>query len=130
MELILNITEIHPYYVNVLCYKLWLLRGLPSKEDVENTWHQYAMEEKTNVLNETDLLSTNQAKMLIAIAKYGEEVLPMGKDFLSLTKFSLSSASQAIDTLERKDYIHSSCGNRYCIVDPLIKYIFSHKGTR
>jgi hypothetical protein len=68
--------------------------------------------------------------MLIAIAKYGEELLPTGKDFLLLTKFSLSSAAQAINTLEKKDYIYSNDNNKYCIVDPLIKYIFSHKSIR
>jgi AAA+ ATPase superfamily predicted ATPase len=124
VEIILSTAELHPYYVNVLCYKLWMLHDLPSKEDVESIWHKYAMEEKTNILNEIDLLSANQAKMLIAIAKYGEELLPTGKDFLLLTKFSLSSAAQ------KKDYIYSNDNNKYCIVDPLIKYIFSHKSIR
>ena len=128
VKMILDITELHPYYVNVLCYKLWLSYDLPSINEVHNVWHKYAMEEKTEVLNEIDLLSANQAKMIISIAKYGEEVSPMSKKFLSLTKFSLSSVSQATNTLEKKDYIYNKLEGKYCIVDPLIKYVFSHKG--
>ena len=78
--------------MNVLCYKLWLLSDSPNEKDVEEIWRQCALEEKTNILNEFDLLSANQAKMLIAIAKYGEDFSPMSKEFLTLTNFSLSSA--------------------------------------
>jgi hypothetical protein len=41
-----------------------------------------------------------------------------------LTGFSLSSASQAVKALEKKDYLMPD-KNEYKIVDPLIKYIFS-----
>lgn len=127
VELILEITQLHQYYINVLCHKLWLLADLPSNSEIENTWHQYAAEEKTNVLNEIDLLSHNQAKMLIALAKCNADILPTGKEFFALNKFSSSSASQALDVLERKDYIYHNVDNKCRIVDPLIKYVFSHK---
>ena len=124
IESILTITERHPYYVNVLCHKLWFLDELPTEKDIEKTWHSYALDEKTNVINEVSLLSLNQAKMLIAIAKYGDEISPMSKEFISLTKFSLSSASQSVKTLEKKDYLMLNAKNEYKLVDPLIKYIF------
>jgi AAA+ ATPase superfamily predicted ATPase len=126
VESILELTERHPYYVNVLCYKLWLLSILPDTKVVEVTWHKYAMEEKTNITNEMNLLSLNQAKMLISIAKYGEKALPMSKEFISLTKFSLSSASQSVKALEKSDYIAVLDDKNYQIIDPLIKYIFSN----
>jgi uncharacterized protein len=125
IDTILNLTEKHPYYVNVLCHKLWMLPNLPTEQDVERIWHKYAIEEKSNVMNEIGLLSSNQSKMLISIAKYGDKISPMSKEFTSLTKFSLSSASQAIHSLEKMDYLSSSDKNSYLIVDPLIKYIFS-----
>lgn len=127
IEQILDTTVNHPYYVNVLCHKLWLLSNLPSTRDVEDAWRQCALEEKTNILDEIDLLSTNQAKMLIAIAKYGESILPMSKEFLALTNFSLSSASQSVQVLKKRDYLYLDSGNKYRIVDPLIKYIFTQK---
>ncbi len=125
IENILAVTENHPYYVNVLCHKLWFLNELPSEKDVEKIWHQYAYEEKTNITNEIGLLSPNQAKMLIAIAKYSDDgISPMNKEFIALTKFSLSSASQAVKALENKDYLMLTAQGEYKLVDPLIKYIF------
>jgi len=125
VESILNFTERHSYYVNVLCHRLWLLKKIPKESDVSIIWHQYAMEEKTNVLNEIELLGGNQTKMLIALAKYGEDVSPMSKEFISITKFSLSSASLAVKELEKKDYLFVDDGQQYQLIDPLIKYIFS-----
>ena len=124
IEIILDLTERHPYYVNVLCHRMWLLNRLPTEEDINTTWHQYALEEKSNVLNEIELLGGNQAKMLIALAKYGDTIFPMSKEFISITKFSLSSASLALKGLEKKDYLFSGDDHKYYITDPLIKYIF------
>jgi len=124
LEAIFQYTELHPYYINVLCHKLWFSKKLPIEHDVITTWQKYASEEKSNILAEMDLLSKNQAKMLIALAKYGQEWQPMQKEFLHLTNFSLSSASQAIDVLNKKDYLFVDDNNHYQIVDPLIKYLF------
>ncbi len=85
----------------------------------------YAMEEKTNVLNEIELLGGNQAKMLIAIAKYGRELSPMSSEFVALTNFPFSSAALAIRQLEKKDYLFIDGEKQYQLVDPLIAYIFS-----
>ncbi len=124
LDAIFNFTECHPYYVNVLCHKLWLFKEFPTEEIVSLTWHKYVVEEKSNILSEIDLLSKNQAKLLIAIAKYGDEMQPMSKEFLSLTAFSLSSASQAVDILCKKDYLYLNDKKQYRIVDPLIKSLF------
>lgn len=125
LEYILNLTENHSYYVNVLCHRLLILDALPTEQSVELVWNKYALEEKNNVINELNLLSTNQAKMLIAIAKYGKECTPLSKKFISITRFSLSSASQSIKALESKDYININESGNYFIVDPLIRYVFS-----
>ena len=50
----------------------------------------------------------------------------MSKEFISITKFSLSSASQAVKALEKSDYIAVLDDKNYQIIDPLIKYIFSN----
>jgi AAA+ ATPase superfamily predicted ATPase len=122
---ILDITECHPYYVNVLCHKILSknITSIASKE-VEEIWHYYATAERSNITNEIDLLSANQSKMLIAMAKYGDEFSPSSKEFLSLTKFSNSSALQSLKTLIKRDYIQGNEHGKFTIVDPLIKYIF------
>jgi AAA+ ATPase superfamily predicted ATPase len=124
LDAIFHLSECHPYYVNVLCHKLWFNKQLPVEENVLTIWHKYAQEERSNVLAEIELLSKNQARMLIAVAKYNEDAQPMSKQFLSLTHFSSSSALQAIETLTKKDYLYIDNNKRYKLIDPLIKYIF------
>lgn len=130
IQTILDLTERHPYYVNVLCHKIFSANIIPSENEVQKAWHQYAMAEKSNVTNGIDLLSRNQAKMLIAIAKYGADIPLTSKEFVSLTKFSPSSADQALKVLEKRDYIAEYEKGKYNIIDPLIKYIFSENYLR
>ena len=111
--------------MNVLCHKIFSkdTSSISSKE-VEEIWHYYATAERSNITNEIDLLSANQSKMLISIAKYGDEFSPSSKEFLSLTKFSTSSALQSLKTLIKRDYIQENKHGKFTIIDPLIKYIF------
>lgn len=124
MSAIFHFSERHPYYLNVLCHKLWLQDDIPSEKTVLLTWEKYALEEKSGILSEIELLSKNQAKMLIAVAKYADNLKPLSKEFLNLTRFSASSAQQAIETLCKKDYLYLDEKNSYQLVDPLIKYLF------
>ena len=126
IEEIFSFSERHPYYLNVLCHKLWLNENIPTYKDVLRIWNRYTQEEKSDVLSELELLSSNQTKMLIAIAKYGDITSPLSKEFFGLTNFSPSSASQAVTLLEKRDYLYINRDNKYCILDPLIHYIFSH----
>lgn len=122
LDTIFHFSERHPYYINVLCHKLWLNKQAPTEEIVTIIWQKYLLEEKSTILAELELLSKNQAKLLIAIAKYGN-LQPLTKEFLNLTNFSVSSASQALDTLAKKDYLYEDDGS-YQIIDPAIKYLF------
>ncbi|MFA6038521.1 MAG: ATP-binding protein [Legionellales bacterium] len=126
IEKIMEVTEKHPYYMNVLCHKLTALKSAPTEKNVQETWHKYALSEKTNITAESDKLSSNQSKMLIAISKYSD-LAPMAKEFIALTGFSVSSAFQSIKVLEKMDYIQSLDNGLYLVVDPLIKYIYSVK---
>lgn len=125
IEAIIELTERHPYYMNVLCHKVSLLKSIPTEKDISEIWHKYALSEKTNTASEVDKLSANQSKMLIAICKYAGEAVPLSKEFLAMTGFALSSALQSIKALEKLDYVHSLENGEYSVVDPLIKYIYS-----
>lgn len=120
-------SKCHPYYLNVLCHKLWSHVKIPTENEVLSTWQKYILEEKSNILSEIDLLSKNQSKMLIAIAKYGADSQPMNKNFLNLTHFSVSSAAQSLETLCKKEYLFLDQNGQYQLVDPLIKSLFQKK---
>jgi uncharacterized protein len=124
IEIIFAVTGRHPYYINVLCHRAWLNEKLPSKQDIIDIWHKYALEEKSNLLAELELLSVNQFKLLVAIAK-NQNIQPMSKEFVVMTKFSLSSVAQALKGLVQKDYLYIDKNQKYNILDPLIAYIFS-----
>ncbi len=124
LDAIFYCSECHPYYLNVLCHKLWLEKNIPSEATVLASWEKYVFEEKSNVLSEIDLLSKNQVKMLISVAKYADMLRPLSQEFLNMTHFSSSSALQAIETLCKRDYLFMDDKNCYHLVDPLIKYLF------
>lgn len=124
LDAIFFYSECHPYYLNVLCHKLWLHKKIPAVNEVLSTWKKYVLEEKSNTLSEIDLLSKNQSKILIAIAKYGANLQPTSKDFLNVTHFSASSAAQSLDTLCKKDYLFLDKEGKYQLIDPLMKFLF------
>ncbi len=125
VDAILDWTQRHPYYVNLLCHRLWFAGAIPNLKTVEASWCSYCFEEKSNVMNELELLSGNQGKMLMAIAKYGDTAPPMSAEFLGLSKFSSSSASQSVQALHKKDYLFLDDQGRYQVLDPMMKYLFS-----
>jgi AAA+ ATPase superfamily predicted ATPase len=125
IDAILEWTQRHPYYVNLLCHRLWFTDAMPNLKTVEASWRSYCLEEKSNVMNELELLSGNQGKMLMAIAKYGEANPPMSGEFLNFAQFPPSSASQAVQALHKKDYLYLDGQGAYRILDPLIRHLFS-----
>lgn len=116
---IFNCTEQHPYYVNVLCMRIWLCRKKPTVKSVRKLWEEYVFEERSKTINELNKLTANQYFVLNKIA-HGYRKRLTSHVFLSETKLPSSSVIQALDYLSKNDYIHKE-EDGYCIVDPLIK---------
>jgi len=125
LEEIYAVTQRHPYYLNVLCSKLWYQETKPTVNYVHGIWERYAMEEKSRIMADLDNLSSNQSKLIRAIAKYGAEYLPTSKEFLSITKFSSSSVVQSLKRLKELDYVYLDEEQQYKILDPLVETLFS-----
>ena len=114
-------TERHPYYMNALCNKLWtILAHPPSIKEVQNTWQQYVVTERPNVVKELSALSSGQVKLLIAIASEIKTKLT-SKDFLQKVNLTSATVVQALNVLAEKDYIYQDDQGIYNLVDPLIK---------
>jgi hypothetical protein len=64
IEKIFQFTEKHPYYMNLLCSRLWKLSKF-SQNTVIELWRDYVLEERSQVSMELDLLSKSQRKLLI-----------------------------------------------------------------
>lgn len=119
---ILALTECHPYYVNVLCDKVWneCENKIPTKLIVRNLWQDYILQEKTKVAKELSSLNMSQRKILIEIAQGSTKNL-MGKASLKKLDFSSATVMKSLRLLEEQDYINRDKNEEYFLVDPLIK---------
>lgn len=119
---IFNITERHPYYMNVLCGKIWenAENKLPKLESINELWKDYILQEESKVAKDLSNLNISQKKILIAIAHGATKDLTSKE---TLYQFNLSSGaiSKSLKLLEEKDYINKNKNGEYFIVDPLIK---------
>lgn len=121
LEAILNITERHPYYINYLCSKLWL-RDLPNEQLIYDTWKLCSEENKSQIEREVDLLSFNQRRLLISIAKLHDVKQPTNQEFIAFVNMSSASIAQALSTLIDKDYLYQDEQGFYRLLDPLFSY--------
>lgn len=127
LETIFSLTACHPYYVNVLCARLWRKNKYFTTKQVLSAWYDYAVEEKSNVFKELEGLSGNQLKLLIALARNVDIESPLGDKFLSLANMALSSARQSLNVLKQKDYVYHDREKHYRVLDPLIAYVLSER---
>lgn len=121
---ILQLTECHPYYVNFLCSKLWLGR-YPDHKSVITCWLRCAEENRSQAEKEIDLLSLNQKRLLISLARFGATKRPTSQSYLKLVGMPSTTVSQALAALLEKDYLYKNKQGDYCILDPLLKQIMA-----
>lgn len=122
MDEIFLITERHPYYVNVLCDKIWSYceDKIPTVSTVTQLWHEYIFQEKSKTAKDLSFLSTSQKKLLIAISKGATRDFT-SKATLHELDFSSSAIIKSLRLLEEADYINRNINGEYFLVDPLIK---------
>lgn len=124
LQAVFACTQRHPYYMNLLCSRLWKLSELTEKE-VYHTWQTYALEEQAQVANELDLLSTSQRKLLISLARYEGNASLRSREFEMASRIPGTTITQAVKFLEQRDYIYKDEKNTYQILDPLMKHLLS-----
>jgi len=107
LDLIMKYTQVHTFYVQYLCNKLY---GLPAKnitfDTVTDTLLKILEENEVIYFNYKVLLTGNQFRLLEAIAKEGGVSKPTSKDFIG--KYHLgtpSSVGAAMNALFKKEMI-------------------------
>jgi len=121
MEHILSNTELHPFYVNVLCQILWTEKEIPATEIIDAAWHDYVKTQRNIIGHDIMELSLNQRKVIIALAKNPTKEV-QSTEFISPLKISASSVQQAVEVLLKKDLIYQAKDAFYRILDPAMKY--------
>jgi hypothetical protein len=105
---ILEWTKCHTYYVQLLCNRLY---QLPVTEYSEEDWQlcaqQILKESETFFLHYRTLLSTQQWKLAVAIAKSGSVSAPTSKDFIGSHQLgSGATVLKSLHSLLEKELVY------------------------
>lgn len=122
LETIFSITERHPYYVNKLCSLIWMGKH-PNEDIVNSIWQNHVIDNEFLIQRELELLSLNQRKLLIFLAKHSPMKELFSSDFMFKVNMSPSSISRALKMLCDKDYLCIDKDGNYLILDPLVKWV-------
>ncbi|MEM1244103.1 MAG: AAA family ATPase [Pseudomonadota bacterium] len=128
---IINYTELHPFYVNLLCDRVWRNKTLPNVDIVTNAWLECYEIEERRLIAELEKLTNNQQIVLKALA-----INPIteitGQRFLHLVPIAYSSVRQSVRSLYEKDMLYivkkqdeaipSLKLNQYRVLDPLLAF--------
>lgn len=121
-DFVLNVCEVHTYYVQYLCNRLYSLDvQVINEQVVSSTLLQILKENETYYLNYRNLLTRNQWALLTAIAKENGIQQITSQKFIN--KYSLntpSSVKAALDVLIQKGTIYYS-NNIYEVDDIFFK---------
>ena len=128
---IMALTELHPYYVNLLCHELWQLKKAPDMDDVFACWQNCFVIHEDRLISDLEKLTSKQQDILKALA-INPSVEPTGQSFVSTSKAPISSITQILKVLLNKDMVYkvkfedealSQCKlNQLRILDPLLSY--------
>lgn len=121
IEQIFRHTELHTFYMNVLCQLLWETDQIPDLEKVDFIWHNYVKTQRQIISHDVMGLSPNQRKVLTALAKEPAKEI-QSSDFTAPIKISASSSQQAIEVLLHKDLVYKREDDYYCVLDPAMRY--------
>lgn len=116
---ILDCTECHTYYVNVLCKKLWKSPNISTVNNVKEVWKNYIFDQHQWIIHDLCELSVNQKLVLAGIA-YEPTHEPQGQKFTKLIGLTPSNIKRALDTLLRKDFVYCDENKAYRVLDPAI----------
>ena len=84
---ILTISELHPYYVNLLCDKLWDYSKKPTVSDVNHCWEEALVENSGKIIADLEPLNTNRMKVVNTIALLNAVNEPNSKLFLDKVNY-------------------------------------------
>jgi uncharacterized protein len=121
IERIFNHTELHPFYMNVLCQMLWEDSNIASIETIDAAWRNYVKAQKHIISHDITELSLNQKKVIIALAKSPASEI-QSIEFTAPLKISASSSQQSVTVLVYKDLVYRRTDGFYCVLDPAMKY--------
>lgn len=117
---ILTLTESHPYYVNMLCDKVWELDKKPDVNHIERCWKESLFENQGKIIADLEPLNANRTKVVMMVALLGVVNEPNSKLFLDQVKLPLASTQNAVKYLINHDYLYEAADGLK-LIDPLMR---------
>jgi hypothetical protein len=123
LDKILELTECHPYYVNLICGRIW--SDFPEKpphraELILKMWSEFAQEQKSDVSKDLGLLSELQKRLIIQIALGAEHNLT-GKEMVGDLNATSAAVVKTLKILEKRDLIFYAKDGGARVLDPIIR---------
>lgn len=121
IEQILLLSQCHPYYLSVICSRLWRNDKMFSVSDISYIWRQYLAEEQDCIGADIAKLSNHQKHLLLllAVKPFGQ---PTSKDVVNKVGAAVASVAKAFKVLLKNDYIYlDKVTDNYRILDPLVE---------
>ncbi len=106
LDLILSLTERHPFYVNSLCHELWKQKKLPvQSDDVLNAWGCVVEERVSPIRAEFSQLSASQKAILNNLADEPEkQITSIG--FITKLLLPTTTIKDGFRQLQNKDLVY------------------------
>jgi hypothetical protein len=120
--IITNLTDCHPYYINVLCEKVFEDTLFPTEKSVLDAWKQVCLEEQGSISRDLELLSTKQKQLLSEIAKDPALKEPTSKNFVNRVNLTPKGVLDALEILYKHDLIEKKEDDSISIIDPVLSY--------
>lgn len=125
-DLIMTLTERHPYYVNALCDEVWSeCDSTPVEDQIRECWNYVVQGEKSDLIKDFLNLSDNQRKVLKQIVNFGGADL-YSKEALYQMDMQSSSLNTALVSLMERDFVEK-LEEGYSIIVPVYKALLSTK---
>jgi len=122
LNAIFNYTKVHPYYINILCEKLFELMKLPNPTNIDECWQQICKEEQNGVAKDIEFLTAKQKRLLTEIAKFPMLIMPTAQDFVNRVNLTPRGITNALTTLIGHGIVEKLDNGEIRIIDPVLEY--------
>jgi AAA+ ATPase superfamily predicted ATPase len=129
LDRLVEITDLHTFYVQYFCNRLYSEYSKIETIDIDQTLHSILKENEPVYASYLNLLTNTQFKVLKAIALNDGIENPTSKEFLSEYDLgAASSVSQAVKSLTEKEFVFQS-GKKYRLNDVFFAQWIVYKTT-
>ncbi len=121
LDLILSLTERHPFYVNSLCHELWKQEKVPVRSDVLDAWRCVVEDRVLPLRSEFSHLSATQKAILNNLADEPEKQIT-SISFITKLLLPTTTIKDGFRQLQNKDLVYMNDNGAWAVMDPCLAY--------